>query len=67
MGDEAKPGSKSISGDVLKLDFGKNRFRLDDLKKVEPFKRKLPPIPGRVPSEEAVPLDEILNPDKDGK
>jgi hypothetical protein len=67
MSDDTKQSSKSISGDKLQLDFGKNKFRLDERKKVEPFKQKLPPIPGRVPVEETVPLDEVLNPDQDRK
>jgi hypothetical protein len=67
MSDDGKLGSKSTSGDKLQLDFGKNKFRLDERTKVESFERKLPPVPGRVPSEETVPLDEVLNPDQDHK
>ena len=67
MGDETDKTARTITGDRLRLDFGKNIFRPDERAKKPPVERKLPPVPGRVPVEESVPLDEVLNPGQERK
>ena len=50
-----------IKGEKLILDFGRTILRLGRSQDAEPTAPKLPPVPGRVPAEESVPENEILN------
>lgn len=62
MGQNPERESPPIRGDRLDLDFGKNKFRVDEKsKEPEAFRpRKLPPEPGRVPPATSVPWSEVL-------
>lgn len=63
-----KSDDSSIRSDRLSLDFGKNKFRIEE-KQEEPAKagqknkqeRKLAPEPGRVPPASSVPWSGVLN------
>jgi hypothetical protein len=60
--------SPAIRSDRLDLDFGRNKFRIDEKSKEPAFReRKLPPEPGRVPPATSVPWPEVLNPNRDEK
>jgi len=63
MGQKPEQESPAIRGDQLDLDFGKNKFRIDEKAKEPepPHQRKLPPEPGRVPPATSVPWSEILD------
>ena len=60
MAEKSRDPVPVIKGDQLVLDFGKTILRQGQ-DKAAATERKLPPVPGRVPAEESVPEDEILN------
>jgi hypothetical protein len=62
MGDKPRDPPPVIKGDKLILDFGKRILRPEERPDHVRTERKLPPVPGRVPDEESVPEDQVLNP-----
>jgi len=61
MADKTRDPPPVIKGDKLILDFGRTILRPSKGQEKEAPERKLPPAPGRVPTEESVPEDQILN------
>jgi hypothetical protein len=63
MGKKSRDPIPPITSDKFMLDFGKTILRPGQQEEQTATERKLPPVPGRVPSEDYVPEDEVLNPD----
>jgi hypothetical protein len=61
MGEKSFHPAPVIKGDKLVLDFGKTILRPGQQADETATERKLPPVPGRVPAEEDVPEDQVLN------
>ena len=70
MGQKPERELPTVRGDRLDLDFGKNKFRVDEKSnepEASPPRRKLPPEPGRVPPATSVPWPDVLDSDLNDK